>query len=178
MATLPAAAILTRIREVLEDSAGILRTVPTGRFEGGLPEGGRVDSELAKAFVKPRIEAAITGMSLSAATPPVVGNLRIYDLEVEVRVVRIIRPLEQVSDDDRVALQAAAATDADIIAQALGWPGNLTQTAASTATDLVSGMLTYQRTRARIGRRIDEGAQPLETIHTFTGKAQVRPAVA
>lgn len=177
MAYIQSAAILTAIREVLEDGAGSLRTI-SARFAGQLPAGAREDTELAKALVKPRVEASIVGIGIAKETPPITGNFRVYDLEVEVRCVRIIRPIEQVDDDTRVATQALAADDADVIAQALGYPGNLTQTAAAAATDLVSGCLIYTRSRARVARRIDEGAQPLETIHSFRGKAIARPATS
>lgn len=178
MAYLKTAAILTRIREVLEESAGDLRTVPVGRFSGGLPEGLSETAEEIRALEAPRIETRIASKRPSPASPPVNGNLRIYELTIEVRVIRLVEPLDQLDDESRVALQALASADGDIIAQALNYPGNLTQTAAGAPTDLASGMLVYEGDASSVVGTVDGGAQTLTTVHTLLGHAIARPATS
>lgn len=178
MANLQAQALITRIREVLEDSAGTLRTVPAGRFDGNLPTGLSDTTEMRRAFEKPRIAATITGLSRHPASPPINGSLMLYSVAVEVRIVRTVTRLEQLSDADADTLRALATEDADIVRQALEYPGNLTQTTAGAATNIASGLLYYSGSVIRVQRAIDEGSQLLETVHTFTGVAKVYPATA
>jgi hypothetical protein len=176
MAYVKSQAILTRIREVVEESAGTLRTVPSARFLGQLPEGLAESEEARRALVKPRVHAAIIRTARAAESPPITGNLVIYDLSVEVKIIRLVTRLEQLSDTDMDALQATALEDVDVVRQALEYPGNLTQTEAGDPTDLISGLLSYVDSRIRVRREINQGAQILETIHTFSGKAIARPA--
>lgn len=178
MAYIRAAAITTRIREVLEDSAGTLRTVPSGRYGGDLPDGLSDDAQLIRAASKPRVEATIVGVSPSAASTPDSGNHALLDIDVEVKIVRMLAPLEQLDDDSRTALLSLAAEDADVVRQALRFAGNLTATTAGTACDLVSNCLAFYRGSAvKVRRAIDDGAQPVETIHRFQGIAISRPAI-
>lgn len=176
MATMAAAAILTRIREVIVDSRGTLRTVPSARFLGDLPGGLPDESELARSAEKPRIEASITRVAVSPASPPVTGDLRLYDLTIEVRVIRALSSDEQVQDSQRDALRALAIEDADVLAQALCWPGNVLQTQALVATGLCSGILRYTGSEVSVRREVAQGAQIVETIHRFMGVAQSRPS--
>lgn len=178
MAYIAASAILTRIREVLEDSAGTLRTVPSARFLGDLPEGLSEDAESMRAISKPRVEASLVSMKRSPASPPIIGSLLLYEVEIAVRIIRAVTTLEQLSDDDRVALQALAFEDCDVVRQALEYPGNLTSTTAGTATGLCSGLLRYGSSKVVVKRRVDDGAQPLETVHSFTGVAQAAAATS
>lgn len=271
-------AILTRLRQVIEQSAGTLREVPSARFAGDLPDGLSDNALGQRAITKPRVEASIAGMRPSHASPPDSGSLHILDVDFEVRVVRLLSPLEHVSDADRDALRALAYEDADVLRQALRFGGNLsvkraqidghgatfpiadldgfdfsvtvdgvlvavfftTETTAAEvaatvnaeaagaglsndiayvnadgqlriqsssglasgsvtigvssaasllgftagdtdsgeATDLASGALLWQRTRVLVRKTIDEGAQPIETIHTFLGRVISRPATS
>jgi hypothetical protein len=177
MAYIQAGPAIKRIREVIEDSAGTLRTVPASRFGGEVPTGLDDESVLAKAADKPRVETTIADMKASNATPPVMGNVALWDVVFSTKVTRIVTPLEQVSDDDRDTLMASVATDVDVIRQALGFPGNLTTTTAGTATDIVSGLLVLQSARIQVRRPINEGGQPIETTLTLLGRLISRPAV-
>jgi len=170
-------AALKRIRQVVEDSVGVLRTVPVSRFGGEVPEGLDPESMMARAIDRPRVEAMITSITPSDASPPVLGHLRLYDVEVRVKVVRVVTPLEQVSDADRDALMSLASEDADVLSQALGFPGNLTATTTGTATDIVSGLLLHRATSVLVRKAIDDGAQPIETSHTYLARMISRPAV-
>lgn len=178
MAYLQTTAILARIREVLGSSAGTLRTVPSGRFEGELATGLPEETQALRALVNPRFEARIIASAPAAATPPRGGSIAIWQLTIEVRVVRTLTAIEQLDDDTRDALHALAVEDADVVAQALGFPGNLAATEAAASTDLVSGCLTYVAGRGATLRQVDQGAQLLETIHELTGLAISRPATS
>jgi hypothetical protein len=178
MAYIQAGPAIKRIREVIEDSAGTLRTVPASRFGGEVPTGLDDESVLAKAADKPRVETTIADMKASNATPPVMGNVALWDVVFSTKVTRIVTPLEQVSDDDRDTLMASVATDVDVIRQALGFPGNLTTTTAGTATDIVSGLLVLQSARIQVRRPINEGGQPIETTLTLLGRLISRPATS
>ena len=177
MGYLKTSAILTRVREVLEDGAGTLRVI-SERFLGDLPEGLSEVEQMRRGLVKARVETSISSISRSPTSPPITGNFLIYEIGVDVRVVRTVTTLEQLSDDDRDSLMALAAEDADVVRQALEYPGNLTQTSAGVDTQLASGMLNFKSSRIRVSRAVDEGAQRVETIHNFSGFAYARPAIA
>jgi len=166
---------LERIREVVEQSAGTFRPVPTGRFSGELPEGLSDESAMAKAASVPRVEASITSIEPSSSSPPALGDVRIYEVQVTVKVVRVLSPLEQVSDADRDELHALAAQDADVLSQALGFPGNLARTAAGVDTEIVSGLLVYRSSSVLVKKPADDGAQPVITSHVFRGHMLSRP---
>ena len=176
MAYIKANAILTRIREVLEDGQGSLRSISSTRFAGDLPEGLDPTEDARRAISAPRIEAKITGISRHSQSPPVTGNMLLYSVAIEVRVVRTVTRTEQLTDDDRVTLQALAAEDTDVVRQALEWPGNLTQTEAAVTTDLASGLLRYASTKDMVRGAVNGGAQTMETVHSFTGVVISRPA--
>lgn len=170
-------ACLTRIREVIEDSRGTLRTVPSSWFTGDLPDGLAEGEEARRGIVGPRVEASIVGQSPNPASPPCKGNLMLTDVDFAVRVIRTQVPLEQLDDDSRDALRALAAKDAEVLRQALGYPGNLATTQAGTATGIIS-LLRWVKSSVRIKRAIADGAQPVETVHTFRGIVRSAPAVS
>lgn len=177
MAYIKSAAIVTRLREVLQNSAGALRTVPADRFLGDLPDGLDVGEAMRRALEAPRIAVRVSTMGRDSASPPLIGDVQLEKLGVEVRVIRTVTTLEQISETDADALEAAALTDGDVIRQAMSYPGNLATTTAGTATDIVSGLLVYQGSRFDPSGAINDGAQRFESVHTFTGIAISRPAV-
>lgn len=179
MSYIRAEAITTRLREVLEQSSGAMRSVPSSRFFGDLPEGLDMGEEIRRAIENPRINANVTGIRRSPASPPVNGNLTIYDFEVEVRIIRIMSTLEQLDDASLELMRSRAFEDVDIIRQALEYPGNLTTTDGGDATDIASGMLRFvSGTVGEIKRMINDGAQQCETLVNFTGVAIARPATS
>ena len=178
MAYLAASAIQKRVREVIEGAAGSLRTITAGTYAGDMPEGNS-DMDLARgAIAKPTVEALVTSAGRSASSPPVIGNLALYDLELRVRVVRIIDRTMQINDTLRDAAKALAFQDADVLAQALGFPGNLSTTAAATATGIVSGLFTYRGSQSSVRGPVDDVASIIETDHRFTAIARSTPAVS
>lgn len=178
MAFIQTGPILTRLREVLEESAGSIRTVPVDRFQGDLPSGLDPNEENRRAMEKPRVEASITRVEPHPQTPPETGNLHLLRIGVQVRLIRLMSRDEQLTDATRDTLRALAYEDADVVRQALGRHQNLRQTAAGTATDIVTGLLMYVATTFTISGAINEGAQTFESIHEFTGTVISRPATS
>lgn len=175
MAYLKTAAILTRIREVVTAAAGAARTIPAARFDGDLPDGLDPVEDMRRAMTVPRAEATTTDIRRHPASPPVTGNVLLYDVGVSVRVVRTVTRLEQLSDADRDAIRALAAQDADAVRQALEYPHNLDATTAGTSTGIVSGMCVWESSRATVTGRVNDGAQALSTIHNYRLTAIARP---
>lgn len=175
MAYIKSQAILTRIREVIDTGAGIARTIDPMRINGDLPEGLDNMEEARRGVEVARHEAQIVGVSRSSSSPPSLGSLLLYDVAVQIRLIRSVTRHEQISDPDRDVLMAMASEDADVLAQALEFPGNLTATAAATATDLVSGRLRYLSSKVIVKGSVNAGAQAIETVHQFAGIAIARP---
>lgn len=179
MAYVQAQYLITRIREVLEDSRGALRTVPSGRFLGNWPDGLSDPTQLRRLLVKPRVRVVIDSFERSPQSPPINGNLIIYDVGVSVRVARIATRQKAMDDDDMDSVQASCAEDTDVIRQALEYPRNLTTTEDGHATDLISGLLSFNGpSQTTVVGQIDQGAQRIETINRFVGRLIARPAVS
>ena len=171
-------ALITRLREVLEDSAGTLRTISSSdAFGGDLPKGLDLNEEARRALGKVRAEASITSVKRSAASPPVIGNLALYDVAVEVRTVFPLLTAEGLDDDKRDAIKGVAFRYVDRVVQALTYPGNLTTTTAGTATDLVSGLLAHVDS-STIDRQQPGKGGVLEVVHRFKGVLKSVPAVS
>jgi hypothetical protein len=179
MANLKATAIGVRLREVIEDSLGTLRTTPALRFSGDIPEGLTDDEQARRGLTAPRVRVHWGIGARSPSSPPINGNLIIYLMTAKITVVRTVSRDEQVDDDASDVLAASAMTDMDILRQALEYPGNLTATLAGATTDIVSGMLSWVGWEFTSRRgSLNSGAQVLEATHTFTGQVIARPAVA
>lgn len=178
MAYVAAAAIQTRVREVLEASAGTLRAVPLNTYQGDFREGDS-DMENARAAVtRARVEARLLSQKRSASSPPAIGNIALYEQRWRVRVQRIVDRTAQIDDATRDAAKAMAFRDADILAQALGFPGNLSTTTAGTSTGIVSGLFTYLESSSDVRGAVDDGASIIETDHIFTAVVQSAPATS
>ena len=175
MAYLDSAAIIARVRAVLEGGAGSLRTIAAGTYDGEANE-SLSDSELSmRALIKPRYRIEVLPEGHASERPAQVGNLDIYDVAITVTLVRSISPEANDSDAAWDAVMAAAGNDGDRIAQALTYPGNMA------VGGIVSGVLRYRgsaRTRLQFPRG-GEQFQPgiVETEHRFGAKVQIAPAV-
>jgi len=179
VAYLKANAIITRVREIIEDGQGSLRTISATRFTGGYPEGGVGDDELARrgiAVSKP-VQVVVRSLGRHPNSPPIGGNLEILEVEVEVAIARTIAIEEMVDDDAHTTLAALALEDVDVIRQALEWPANLTQTEAADATDLCSLRLDRPASNIKVGGGQGK-AYSLEYRLRFTGPAFSRPAIS
>lgn len=169
MAYLQTAALVTRLREVLEDSAGVARQIPPSRFTGDLPEGLSSEEQVRRAFGAPRIRADVAILGRSKYSPPILGNVVIYDVKVTITSLRIVARAQQLDSDANDVVMALAYEDGDILRQALEYPQNLAATEAGASTNLASGMLCHESSEFGVVRLVDEGAQKLESKHTFRG---------
>lgn len=182
MATWSAGNLTARLREVLEDARGTLRTIASGTYLGKLPPGLDVNEEARRALAVitngsgAPTEARVVNVKRSAASPPVIGNIALYDIEVEVRQVWPFHSLNKLDDDQRDVTQGLAAAAADIIAQALTYPGNLTTTHAGASTGLVSGMLAYVDSAYQWAGAVNDAGGTLEARHRFKGVVKSAPA--
>jgi len=177
MATADFDAILTAVREVLEDATGTLRTIGAAVYQGNLNASLSDEEMTLRALNKPLVESRIGAISRNDASPNIFGSLSLLDIEVVVRVVRHLDQAHELDDDIRDDVKALSAADGDVIMQALTFPGNLTQTSGSAATGLVSGMLSYEGSDPPDTQQEATGSI-ITTEHNFSGVVQVTLAVS
>lgn len=175
MAVVSTDALYTRLREVLEAGEGTLREIPEGTFGGVLPEELSDRSLAVKALAKPRTEAWIIKWETSPNSPPLYSNLAIYVIEVRIRVVRLLTLVAHLGDVNRDAVKALAGSDADLIRQAVSFPGNLLVTAGGVETGLLSGLLTYRSSTATVRSMAADSLSVIETDHLFAGSIRSTP---
>lgn len=178
MTTIATSALLTRLREVLEDGYGSLRTIAAATYGGNLPEDFTGQGDSVRSLGQPQVECLITKITRSPSSPILKSNVALYELDVRVRIVRRMSADLAVSETARDAVKAAASTDADVITQALSWPGNLTTTQAGASTGVVSGMLSHRESSTTVSGVVEDGASIVETLHLFTGTIQSAPPVS
>ena len=146
----PVAAIRQAIREVLEGTTGSVRTVTAGKFLSGVFEGQTDLQQRSRALRKTadpenpewvhRFDVRLGRMTNHESTPvAAIGNHRIVSLPVTISVTTHTQA--RILDDRRDEVLALINSDLDTAVQALTWPGNLTQTFAAVATNIVSGLM-------------------------------------
>lgn len=177
MAYVDATAILTAVREALEDAGGTLRTIAATRFDGGLYDGLDVDAQTLRALDTPIAEARLISIDRHPDSPPRMHSMSLLTVNIEVDVVRSATLEHKLTDATRDTLKGLAAQDSDVIAQALTYPGNLTQTAAAAATNLVSGMLIHEGSSIEAAFDGATGAR-ITSTHTFRGVVNVTQATS
>lgn len=179
MAYMNTTAIQTRLREVLDGGAGTLRTIDSGRFDGtGHYSGQSIEAQGIRSLVKPLIEAEIVSVGRHPDSPPAMHSDALREVEVEIRVIRHAELTDKLTASTRDALKGLAAQDADVVAQALTFPGNLTSTAAGTATGLLTGLMMYTG-RSTINLELgSESSARVVSTHKFRGIVRVVQAVA
>ena len=184
MATWSAGRLLTRLREVIEGNSGTLRVTIAGAFEGKLPPGLSLDEEARRALLtfasvaeSVPVECRVVSVKRSAASPPVIGNLALYDIVVEARALYPMVTESTLTDSTRDVISGLAAQHADTLAQALGYPGNLLTTNGGQSTGLVSGLLSYQESAYEWAGAAG-AAGTLTARHRFKGVVQSAPAVS
>lgn len=178
MTTIAVNSLMVRLREVLEDGYGSLRTVAADTYGGNLPDALTSMGDSVRSLGQPQVECLITGIERSPSSPMLLGNAALYKVDVRVRVVRRLSADLSVAEAARDAVKAAAATDADVIAQVLSKPGNLTATEAAAATGLVSGMLSYRSSSLTVTSVVEDGSSVIESNHLFQGTIQSAPPVS
>lgn len=130
MAYLRADEIVLRLEEVVEDGAGTWRQIAPGTFTGDLPPGLSSASEQMRTVTGARANVAHPAQRRSADSPPLGGSIDIVEIDVEVRVLRLVTPLEQMDDASERALRALALKDGSVLQQAFEAQGNLAGTSA------------------------------------------------
>ena len=173
MAYMDPDAILTAVRDVIQEAHGNSRTITANTYEGDLYAALAKDEQSRRALVKPRAEARIVSVARHEASPPVKGNLGLYAIEIEVLLIRHLNFEHRTGDAARDDVRALAVRDADVLRQALEYPGNVTQTAGGTNTGLVSGMLRYVDSDVGDVELADGDPGLVTTTHTFTGTVKV-----
>lgn len=178
MAYLKADEIYERVRELVEDGLGSVRTAAAARFTGDLPDGLTDEEQARRGVVGARVEPRIVEVRRHPQRLVITGDVQYHLVVLEVRVVRTLATEQDVDDGLRDDVHALALQDASVLSQVLEWPGNLRQTAGGEDTDLLS--LMHQRStmpRARVTGSAGK-ATAIETIHRFEGTALSRPAAA
>ena len=177
MSTINAAAILKRIEQVLVDSLGNLRTVPAGRFQADSYEGISDDTEAIRAFVLPTVDAEIVAMRRHPQSPMTMHSLALMEIDVKASITRATDATAKVDAATRRTVKAAAVADADIVRQALSYPGNLATTSAGTSTGIVTGMLSYIDSSIQVRFGGDVGAR-VTSVHRLRGVVQITQATS
>jgi hypothetical protein len=167
--------IVSRLREICEDGLAQYRTIASGTYGGDLPDGLSIYGDQRRALVVPSIRISIPGLFRAAESPPTNGSLLIYDLGIEIRLIRLIERGAQVTPDDYSAIQALAAMDADILRQGIEYSRNTRFTSDALPTGLIGVWWTQSKVVVR--GVVDDGAQTMETIHSFSAKAVTTPEV-
>jgi len=178
MAYIQSACIITRIREIVLEGKGSLRTISAGLYSDGWPEAGVQPDELARrgiATSKPT-QIVVRRLGRHPSSPPIGGNLEILNIEVEVATARTIATAEMVDADAEATAKAESMEDVDRIRQALEWPPNLVATEAGAATDLCSLRLDEPASSIRLAGGQGK-AYTAEFRLRFEGIALTRPAI-
>ena len=178
MANINAAAILTRVREVVDDAAGSLRTISSTRFGESFYIEMSDDEQSRKAVSGPKYDVRMTGLERHPASSPVNGSTALYNVEIEVTVARHLNVAHAVIDANRDTILAAAMEDGDHIAQALMYPGNLSTTTGGTSTGLASGMLQFEGSDTEVILGAASEPSLVRSVHRFRGVAVVTLATS
>lgn len=173
MPAFDASAILTRVEEVLCEGAGQHHLVAPGTYARGLSEMMTANAQSTRAIATPRIEVSCSASGVSPASPPVGGDKILFDVTIDVRVIRAAGTAKQVNDLLRRDLKALALQDLARLVPALEWPGNLDATSDGDPTGLVSRALQWSGRPAEhrfVGDAAGSGR--LETVFRFVGIAK------
>lgn len=175
MANVAYAAIRKRMREILDDGNGLVRTVASSKFDGNYWTGADGWTGQVRALAKPVFAIPTMTTEPAAGRPMQPGSSDIERIAVRVEAEYALPPAASADDDTRDAAVAQAEQDGDIIAQAFGWPGNLTQTEAAAATGIIDGVMSHVQSRPVLE---DWDAQRLVMEHTFRAFVSVTQATS
>lgn len=169
MAFIRATALLTKVRALIEGDATIARAMDANALAEAPPQ--LSDSEASKrALVAPTYDVAfVDAPEPHPCNPPNLCALTIYSVRLAVDVTRHMSLIHALDDDARDAVGALAARDGDVLAQALGYPGNLTNDVSDVALGLVSGRLQYESSDVDEVKAEPDNAMLVRTRHIFTG---------
>lgn len=171
MANIDFAAIRARIREVLDDGAGLVRTVSAGRLAGDYWDGADEWAGAARTLEKPRFDIRSCRITKSTASPLEPGSLKIEVLTVEI-VCEYNLANAVDTDANRDAAIATAEQDADVIEQAFHWLGNLDEA----TTGIINGVLSRDGEMQVLETNYEN--RRLRTLHRYRGHVRVTQAVS
>jgi len=179
MANINVAAIITRVREIVDDAAGSLRTIASARFGESFAVEMTSTEQSRKAVSGPKYDVRLVSTERHPSNPPVSGSTMIYTVHVEVTVARHLNVSHATIDANRDTILSAAIEDADYLCQALTYPGSMTQTSAAVATGLASGCLLFDGSSSEIVLNEAGGhASLVRAVHKFHGIAVVITATS
>ena len=167
MATLALGPVITAIRDVLEDAAGSHRTITASTYGGGAYAGLSNARLSTLALVRPRFDIRILKQAQHRLSPPRNNSLGIWEVSIEISAYRHIDASEKLIDADRDTAVALAANDADVFAQALEWPGNLTVDSAAHATNIIGAALIHDESQLGQFNLSDTGPGLIQTVHRY-----------
>lgn len=176
MANISYIAIRTAIRERLLGTLTTgARDVTVGRLLGEASHGLDDAERKRRSLSTPRFDISFINSEKHPNGPPITFSVGLVKISIKVLATYSL-PAEVLTDLARDQAVSVAETDADIIRQALTWPGCLTSTSASVATGIVSGCLTWLRSevvREEWGQASTTGSGLLEVEHNFEATVQV-----
>jgi hypothetical protein len=178
VANINAAAIITRVRELVDDASGTLRTISSSRFGESFYLEMKEEEQARKAVSGPKFDVRLTTIERHPSSPPISGSTALYNVTVEVTVIRHLNVNHAVIDANRDTILAASIEDGDHIMQALTYPGNMTQTSAAVATGLASGVLQYAGSENEVLLGAASEPSLVRGVHRFTGVAVVTLATS
>lgn len=175
---LPALAIITRVREVLEDGAGNVRALTAGAFGGDSHAAMGALTSSVGAIKGPQADVIVTARGRHPSSPAEPCSFALVAIDIDIRITRDFDGYRDLNKAARDELQALATTDGFDISQALTWAGNMRATADATPTGLTSGRL--KDAGSAIGSIEFTGGQNgrLVTTHRFTGVVRVETPTA
>ena len=165
------AAVGQAIREVISGALGTVRTVAADAYRLGAPD--RLDDATMahRAIEKTRVEVEL-GVPRRLPLASVLCNREVLEAPVTVRLVHASN--HQILDVERHEIDALSHDDHDVLRHALTYPGNLTATADSVATGLISGCL-FPADGGDIQRQWDK--KILRSTRTYTARLERTPAI-
>lgn len=144
MAAVDDVAIRTALREVIEGKITGVRAITPGLLSCDIAVGASDMTLSMRTTSTPRVEIAVS-YPVSPDRPQQPSNVWFRGIEVVLTYTYLLESQGLLLPEYQ-ATKAAAGAAADLVAQALAWPGKLSQTYAGTVTGIVSGVLAWQGT--------------------------------
>jgi hypothetical protein len=166
--------ILTVVKEAVLGTVGSVRTVPAGTFQYGKHSGLNDDELARRALGLPIFDVELHTAQREPTTTGIFSNFGIYSVALTVSIAYYLS--SEVLEDARETARATALDHADLIIQALTFPGNLRQTSAAVSTRLVSACL--ESDGGAIVVREDPDNNLLVMSLDFIGRVSVTQAAA
>lgn len=169
MAFIRVTALLAKMRALIEGDTTIARDMAANALAEAPPQLSDAEAS-TRALVAPTYDVAlIDAPEPHPANPPHLSALTLYNIRLAVDVTRHMSLIHALDDDARDSVGALAARDGDVLAQALGYPGNLSNDVSSVALGLVSGRLQYESSDVDDVKTEADKTMLVRTRHVFTG---------